>query len=58
MIAANLVEAGVRGDDIVINLVDIPKENWSPGRGEMAYPPQTDAAMDNTRRARDEAQPR
>lgn len=38
-IAANLAEAGVRGDDIVINLVDVPKENWSFGRGELAYPP-------------------
>jgi phenylpyruvate tautomerase PptA (4-oxalocrotonate tautomerase family) len=38
-IAANLAEAGVRGDDLVINLVDVPKENWSFGRGELSYPP-------------------
>lgn len=38
-IAANLAEAGVRGDDLVINLVEVPKENWSFGRGELSYPP-------------------
>jgi 4-oxalocrotonate tautomerase len=38
-IAENLGAAGVRGDDIVINLVDVPKENWSFGRGELSYPP-------------------
>jgi hypothetical protein len=38
--------AGVRGDDIVINLVEMPKENWSFGRGELSYPP---AAPSNTR---------
>jgi 4-oxalocrotonate tautomerase len=38
-IAENLAAAGVRGDDIVINLVDVPKENWSFGGGELSYPP-------------------
>jgi hypothetical protein len=38
-IAENLGAAGVRGDDIVINLVEVPKENWSFGRGELSYPP-------------------
>ena len=38
-IAENLGTAGVRGDDIVINLVEVPKENWSFGRGELSYPP-------------------
>ncbi|WP_026343655.1 tautomerase family protein [Nocardia sp. BMG111209] len=38
-IAENLAEAGVRGDDILVNLVDVPKENWSFGRGELSYPP-------------------
>lgn len=37
-IAANLAAASVRGDDLVINLVDVPKENWSFGRGQIAYP--------------------
>jgi 4-oxalocrotonate tautomerase len=45
-IAENLGAAGVRGDDIVINLVEMPKENWSFGRGELSYPP---AAPSNTR---------
>jgi phenylpyruvate tautomerase PptA (4-oxalocrotonate tautomerase family) len=38
-IAENLGSAGVRADDIVINLVEVPKENWSFGRGELSYPP-------------------
>ena len=38
-IAENLGAAGVRGDDIVINLVEVPKENWSFRRGELSYPP-------------------
>jgi 4-oxalocrotonate tautomerase len=40
-IAENLGAAGVRGDDILINLVEMPKENWSFGRGELSYPPAT-----------------
>jgi len=27
----------VRPEDIVINLIEVPKENWSWGRGEMTY---------------------
>jgi phenylpyruvate tautomerase PptA (4-oxalocrotonate tautomerase family) len=38
-IAENLGAAGVRGNDIVINLVEVPKENWSFGRGQLSYPP-------------------
>ena len=38
-IAENLGAAGVRGDDILINLVEVPKENVSYGRGELSYPP-------------------
>jgi 4-oxalocrotonate tautomerase len=38
-IAENLGAAGVRGDDILVNLVEMPKENWSFGRGELSYPP-------------------
>jgi phenylpyruvate tautomerase PptA (4-oxalocrotonate tautomerase family) len=45
-IAENLSAAGVRGDDIVINLVEVPKENVSYGRGELSYPP---AATSSTR---------
>jgi 4-oxalocrotonate tautomerase len=45
-IAENLGAAGVRGDDILINLVEMPKENWSFGRGELSYAP---AAASSTR---------
>ncbi|MCC6737552.1 MAG: tautomerase family protein [Planctomycetia bacterium] len=30
-------EAGVRKEDVVISLVEVPKENWSWGGGEMTY---------------------
>jgi len=36
-IADLLAEAGVKREDIVISLVEIPKENWSWGGGEMTY---------------------
>ena len=38
-IVENLAAAGVRGDDILINLVEMSQENWSFGRGELSYPP-------------------
>ena len=38
-IAENLGAAGVRADDILINLVEMAKENWSFGGGELSYPP-------------------
>jgi 4-oxalocrotonate tautomerase len=38
-IAENLGAAGVRGDDILINLVEMAQENRSFGRGELSYPP-------------------
>src|ERR1700742_5089911 len=38
-IAENLGAAGVRGDDIIINLVEMAQENWSFGGGELSYPP-------------------
>lgn len=31
------VEAGVRKEDVLINLVEVPKENWSFGNGEAQY---------------------
>ncbi len=37
-IVENLAAAGVRGDDILINLVEMAQENWSFGRGELSYP--------------------
>jgi phenylpyruvate tautomerase PptA (4-oxalocrotonate tautomerase family) len=30
-------EAGVRREDVFINLVEVPKENWSFGNGEAQY---------------------
>ena len=30
---------GLRKEDLVINLVEVAKENWSFGNGLMAYPP-------------------
>jgi 4-oxalocrotonate tautomerase len=38
-IAENLRAAGVRADDILVNLVEMAKENWSFGGGELSYPP-------------------
>lgn len=43
-IAENLAAAGVRGDDPVINFVEVPKENLSFGRGELSYPPDSPAS--------------
>jgi 4-oxalocrotonate tautomerase len=36
-VADNLAEIGLRRQDVVINLVEVPKENWSFGNGEMQY---------------------
>lgn len=30
-------EAGMRKEDVLINLVEVPKENWSFGNGEAQY---------------------
>lgn len=30
-------KAGVRKEDVLINLVEVPKENWSFGNGEAQY---------------------
>ena len=39
-IADNLaVNPGLRKEDVMVNLVEVPKENWSFGKGEMSYPP-------------------
>ena len=41
-IAAGLGKAaGVRPDDVLVNLVEVPRENWSFGAGVMSYPPAT-----------------
>ena len=30
-------EAGIRREDVMVNLVEVAKENWSFGNGEMQY---------------------
>lgn len=30
-------DPGIRPEDVIINLVEVTKENWSFGRGEMPY---------------------
>jgi len=32
--------AGVRAEDVIINLVEVAREDWSFGGGVMSYPPQ------------------
>ena len=39
-VADELAELDLRKEDVVINLVEVPKENWSFGNGEMQYGPQ------------------
>ncbi|HEX8617283.1 MAG TPA: tautomerase family protein [Thermoanaerobaculia bacterium] len=36
-IAARLAELGVRPDDVLVNLVEVTKENWSFGKGLATY---------------------
>jgi 4-oxalocrotonate tautomerase len=36
-IAENLARLGVRREDVLINLVEVAKENWSFGLGEATY---------------------
>ena len=38
-IAHNLGELGVRREDVLINLVEVAKENWSFGNGVASYAP-------------------
>jgi phenylpyruvate tautomerase PptA (4-oxalocrotonate tautomerase family) len=39
-IAENLAKApGLRKEDVLVNLVEVPRENWSFGGGVMSYPP-------------------
>ena len=39
-VADDLARLGVRREDVFINLVEVPKQNWSFGNGEMQYEPQ------------------
>ena len=36
-IADLLHEVGVRREDVLVNLIDVPKENWSFGNGKAQY---------------------
>lgn len=37
-IAANLAEnPGIRTEDVLVNLVEVPRENWSFGKGKASY---------------------
>jgi phenylpyruvate tautomerase PptA (4-oxalocrotonate tautomerase family) len=39
-IAERLAAApGIRKEDVLVSLVDVPRENWSFGGGFMSYPP-------------------
>jgi phenylpyruvate tautomerase PptA (4-oxalocrotonate tautomerase family) len=38
-VANDLAALGLRKQDVVINLVEVAKENWSFGNGEMQYGP-------------------
>ena len=38
-IAANLEPAGVPRANVLVNLVEVARENWSFGNGVMSYPP-------------------
>jgi 4-oxalocrotonate tautomerase len=39
-IAEKLAAApGLRKEDVLVNLVEVPRENWSFGGGVMSYPP-------------------
>ena len=38
-VAEDLARLGVRREDVFINLVEVAKENWSFGNGEMQYGP-------------------
>lgn len=38
-IADHLAAAGFRKQDVLVSLVEVPKENWSFGNGLMSYPP-------------------
>ena len=39
-VADDIAKLGLRKQDVFINLVEVPKENWSFGNGEMQYGPQ------------------
>jgi 4-oxalocrotonate tautomerase len=38
-IAERVAGAGLRKEDLLVNLVEVARENWSFGNGTMSYPP-------------------
>ena len=38
-VAGNLAAAGVPKGNVLVNLVEVARENWSFGNGVMSYPP-------------------
>jgi 4-oxalocrotonate tautomerase len=38
--AALSAAGGFQKEDVIVNLVEVPRENWSFGGGKMSYPPQ------------------
>ena len=38
-VAASLHDLGIRRQDVFISLIEVPRENWSFGNGEMQYAP-------------------
>jgi phenylpyruvate tautomerase PptA (4-oxalocrotonate tautomerase family) len=38
-VADDLHAAGIRREDVVVNLVEVAKENWSLGNGDAPYAP-------------------
>jgi phenylpyruvate tautomerase PptA (4-oxalocrotonate tautomerase family) len=38
-VADSLQQLGIRRQDVFISLVEVPRENWSFGNGEMQYAP-------------------
>ena len=48
-VADDIAALGLRKEDVFINLVEVPKENWSFGNGEMQYGPQEPAATPSAR---------
>ena len=41
-IAEDIAKLGLRKEDVFINLVEVARENWSFGNGEMQYAPASD----------------
>jgi len=38
-LAEGAIAAGFRREDVIVSLVEVARENWSFGNGQMSYPP-------------------